>query len=145
MVAVANFATRGAVLIDETNLSDTPRLLFYLEHSIHDGRRGRDGNFVTILKQLQFVETDAGGSFWAAGPAPYLDYRARAAAVATRHAQLVGGHQIVRAVRLRVLRGETIFKRSAGEDLVDIDVGAMRVDWISLFSNSMCSKSISAL
>jgi len=67
---------RGAVLIDAEDLGDTPRLLFYLEHSIHDGRRGRDGNSVTVLKQLQFVETDAGGSFRAAGAAPYLDYRA---------------------------------------------------------------------
>ncbi len=66
---------RGAVLVDEADASETPRILFYLEHEIHDGRRGRDGDFLTISKRLQFVEVGPDGNYRSAGAAPYLDYR----------------------------------------------------------------------
>lgn len=66
---------RGAVLVDDADPSTTPRLLFYLEHSIQDGRRGRDGNLLTISKRLQFVEVGQDGKYRSAGAAPYLDYR----------------------------------------------------------------------
>jgi SNF2 family DNA or RNA helicase len=66
---------QGAVLIDEEDESETPRLLFYLEHAIHDGRRTRQGLMQTISKRLQFVEVDESGEYKQAGAAPYLDYR----------------------------------------------------------------------
>ena len=69
---------RGAVLVDEDDPGETPRLLFYLEHEIHDGRRARDGDFLTISKRLQFVEVGPDGKYRSAGSAPYLDYRALA-------------------------------------------------------------------
>ena len=66
---------RGAILVDDSDPSETPRLLFYLEHAVHDGRRGRDGNFLTISKRLQFIEVGPDGNYTSAGAAPYLDYR----------------------------------------------------------------------
>ena len=66
---------RGAVLVDEADPGDTPRLLFYLEHAVQDGRRDRNGDLLTISKRLQFVEVGPDGHFRSAGAAPYLDYR----------------------------------------------------------------------
>jgi hypothetical protein len=65
---------RGALLIDETDPSDSIRALVYLEHAIVDGRPTRDGHPTVVSRRLEFVElgeVDAGG----AGAAPYLDYR----------------------------------------------------------------------
>jgi superfamily II DNA or RNA helicase len=67
---------RGAVLIDESDEGTEPRLLFYLEHAVQDGRKARDGKFLVVSQQLQFVEVGADGAFRNAGAAPYLDYRA---------------------------------------------------------------------
>lgn len=67
---------RGAVLVDENDLAEDPRLLFYLDHGVQDGRRGRTGQFLVISQQLQFVEVGQDGRFRDAGAAPYLDYRA---------------------------------------------------------------------
>ncbi len=66
---------RGAVLVDETDDGEALRALFYLEHAVRDGRRGRDGRPRAISRRLQFVEIDADGGARDAGPAPYLDYR----------------------------------------------------------------------
>jgi len=67
---------RGAVLIDENDFSDKPRLLFYLEHSVVDGRVNRHGKQQEISSRLQFVEVCTDGTFTDAGAAPYLDYKA---------------------------------------------------------------------
>jgi len=66
---------RGAVLIDDTDDSDKPRALLYLEHSIQDARTDRAGQRRIVSKRLQFVEVDESGNTTNAGPAPYLDYR----------------------------------------------------------------------
>ena len=66
---------RGAVLVDEADPGDTPRLLFYLEHAVQDGRRDRNNDLLTISKRLQFIEVGPEGHFRSAGAAPYLDYR----------------------------------------------------------------------
>lgn len=66
---------QGAILIDEDDAGDQPRLLFYLEHAVRDGRRVRDGSYQVISRRLQFVEVDQNGVFRDAGMAPYLDYR----------------------------------------------------------------------
>jgi len=65
---------RGAILVDDDDASESPRLLFYLEHAIQDGRRDRRGKFLTISKRLQFVEVGPDGAYRQAGAAPYLDY-----------------------------------------------------------------------
>ncbi|HVC97827.1 MAG TPA: DUF3883 domain-containing protein, partial [Pirellulales bacterium] len=66
---------RGAVLVDERDPGDKPRVLVYLEHSIQDARTDRAGNRRVVSKRFQFVEIDVQGKTSAAGPAPYLDYR----------------------------------------------------------------------
>lgn len=66
---------RGAVLVDESDPGDEPRVLVYLEHSVQDGRTDRDGKGQLVSKRLQFVEMDRAGKVHNSGPAPYLDYR----------------------------------------------------------------------
>jgi len=66
---------RGAILIDDTDESDKPRALLYLEHSIQDARTDRSGQRRVVSKRLQFVEIDEAGNATNAGPAPYLNYR----------------------------------------------------------------------
>ncbi len=64
----------GAVLVDTLDQGTEPRLLFYFEHSITDGRRDAGGNARVISRRLQFVEITRDGRFLNAGAAPYLDY-----------------------------------------------------------------------
>ena len=66
---------RGAVLVDESDPSDSIRVLIYLEHSIQDARTDRNGHRRIVSRQMQFAEIDTNGNSHAAGPAPYLDYR----------------------------------------------------------------------
>ena len=66
---------RGTVLIDPDDAGEEVRALFYLEHTIQDGRTDKAGNRRVVSRQLQFVETDATSSTRNAGYAPYLDYR----------------------------------------------------------------------
>ena len=66
---------RGTVLIDPDDAGEEVRALFYLEHTIQDGRTDKGGNRRVVSRQLQFVEADAAGSTRNAGYAPYLDYR----------------------------------------------------------------------
>jgi len=66
---------RGALLVDPDDSGETVRTLFYLEHTIHDGRTDKVGNRGIVSRQLQFVETDSSGATRNAGYAPYLDYR----------------------------------------------------------------------
>jgi len=66
---------RGATLVDESDLGTDVRVLFFLEHSVQDGRPGKDGTFQVISQRLQFTEVDPSGVFRGAGHAPYLDYR----------------------------------------------------------------------
>jgi SNF2 family DNA or RNA helicase len=65
---------QGAVLVDTNDLGTEPRVLFYLEHSITDGRRDASGNPRVISRRLQFVEVSRDGRLVNAGFAPYLDY-----------------------------------------------------------------------
>ncbi len=65
----------GALLVDPSDPGDRLRALFYLEHSILDGRTDRAGHRRLISKRLQFVETDELGTATRSGPAPFLDYR----------------------------------------------------------------------
>lgn len=65
---------QGAVLVDTTENGTEPRILFFLEHSITDGRKDTNKNPLTISRQLQFVEITRSGQMIAAGYAPYLDY-----------------------------------------------------------------------
>jgi len=65
---------QGAMLVDSNDTGTEPRVLFYLEHSITDGRRDASGNPRVISRRLQFVEVSRDGRLVNAGYAPYLDY-----------------------------------------------------------------------
>lgn len=71
-----NLLKQGAILVDETDFSDQPRVLFFLEHSIQDGRRDKLGSKRVVSKRLQFIEVGSDTVSKSAGYAPYLDYRA---------------------------------------------------------------------
>ena len=66
---------RGTILVDDTDETDRPRALLFLEHAIQDARTDRAGNRRVVSKRMQFVEIDADRQASNAGPAPYLDYR----------------------------------------------------------------------
>ena len=66
---------RGAVLVDEQDPSDRPRLLFYLEHAIQDASPGPAGERRTISRRMLYLEMDETGTIRHSNYAPYLDYR----------------------------------------------------------------------
>ena len=66
---------RGAVLVDERDEGDRPRVLFYLEHAIQDASLTRSGDRRTVSKRMHYVELDADGVTRHVHYAPYLDYR----------------------------------------------------------------------
>jgi hypothetical protein len=69
---------QGAILVDDDDPGEKLRVLFYLQHSIQDGRPGAEGNPRRIIsRRLQFVELSLteGDNPKDAGPAPYLNYR----------------------------------------------------------------------
>ena len=66
---------RGTVLIDERDPGTTPRVLFYLEHTVQDASVLKNGDRRTISKQMLYVELDVTGEARHLHYAPYLDYR----------------------------------------------------------------------
>ena len=66
---------RGAVLVDERDEGDSPRVLFYLEHAIQDASLTRSGDRRIVSKRMLYVELDADGVTRHVQYAPYLDYR----------------------------------------------------------------------
>ena len=67
--------TQGALLVDDGDESDSPRVLIMLEHSITDGRPTRQGSTTTVSRRFEFVEVPADGAPRTVSGAPYLDYR----------------------------------------------------------------------
>ena len=65
----------GAVLVDERDFSENPRMLFYLEHAIQDGSQTRSGDRRIVSKRILYVEMDANKNAYHPSYAPYLDYR----------------------------------------------------------------------
>jgi len=66
---------RGAILVDERDPGTTPRMLFYLEHSLRDASLTRSGDRRIVSKRMVYVELDADGRGRHLHYAPYLDYR----------------------------------------------------------------------
>jgi hypothetical protein len=81
---------RGSILVDDRNLTDSPRLLFYLEHAIKNAAHGANGDSVVISREMQFVEIDEQGRPRHPGYAPYLDYRPPTEAETALVPQLTG-------------------------------------------------------
>jgi len=67
--------SQGAVLVNDNDGGDEPRMLAYLEHSVRDGRMARNGRPRIISQRLQFVYLDRHGHAVDGGAAPYLDCR----------------------------------------------------------------------
>ena len=126
---------RGTVLVDPDDPGEAIRALFYLEHTIQDGRTDKAGNRRVVSRQLQFVETDSTGSTRNAGYAPYLDYRPatpeeRTSLAATLESQawlkgdlesVIVGHAIGNLVPIHL--GEV---RNRREDLVTRTMAAVK-------------------
>jgi superfamily II DNA or RNA helicase len=66
---------RGTVLVDETDFSTTPRVVFYLEHTIRDAGLLPTGENRAVSRRMLYVELDAAGNTRHVQYAPYLDYR----------------------------------------------------------------------
>lgn len=67
---------QGAVLVDENDPGNRPRLLLYLDHTILDGSKTSSGEPSIASRWMQYVELDeTGGQFFDKEYAPYLDYR----------------------------------------------------------------------
>ncbi len=66
---------RGAVLVDERDPGQSPRVVFYLEHAIQDAIPTRGGDRRVVSKRMLYVELDATGEARHLHYAPYLDYR----------------------------------------------------------------------
>jgi SNF2 family DNA or RNA helicase len=67
--------TQGAVLVDEADGGDEPRVLVMLEHAIADGRPTRTAGHTVVSRRFEFVEVPRTGEPRTTGYAPYLDYR----------------------------------------------------------------------
>ena len=66
---------QGAILVDEKDVGDQPKVLVYLEHSIQDEGQTRSGIRRTVSQRMHYVEIRADSSAAGRGYAPYLDYR----------------------------------------------------------------------
>lgn len=66
---------RGAVLVDEGDDGQQPRVIFHLEHAIRDASLTRTGERRVISKRMLYVELDSVGNTRHLHYAPYLDYR----------------------------------------------------------------------
>ncbi len=65
---------RGAILVDPLDGGNQPRILYFVRHTIQDGRVSKTGERRVISERLQFVVLDAEGRAHKAGYAPYLDF-----------------------------------------------------------------------
>ncbi|MGC8494644.1 MAG: helicase-related protein [Syntrophobacteraceae bacterium] len=66
---------RGAILVDDSDKSMQPRVLFYLEHAIQDAGLTRSGERRVISRRMLYIELGADGEARHLHYAPYLDYR----------------------------------------------------------------------
>ncbi|MCE2654738.1 MAG: DEAD/DEAH box helicase, partial [Planctomycetaceae bacterium] len=66
---------QGSVLIDPSDRTSRPRLMFCLEHSLNDGGSGPGGEQRVVSKEVHYVEVSEDGQIVASNHAPYLDYQ----------------------------------------------------------------------
>ena len=71
----SNLLKRGTVLVDESDLGDMPRVLFYLEHAIQDASQTRSEDRRVVSRRMLYVEIDSEGVARPVHHAPYLDLR----------------------------------------------------------------------
>ena len=70
-----NLLRQGAILVDDNDPTDQPRLIIYLEHAIRDAMTTPTGEPHVISRRMIYIEMRADGHFRNAAYAPYLDYR----------------------------------------------------------------------
>ncbi len=66
---------RGAVLVDDRDNGEEPRVLFALEHVIQAGGQGLGDKGRIVSQRMLYVEMDGAGNRRHLHNAPYLDYR----------------------------------------------------------------------
>jgi len=66
---------QGTILVDENDMGTDARVLFFLEHSIHDSTLLSSGEKRPVSKRMLYVEIDSEGNKKHLHYAPYLDYR----------------------------------------------------------------------
>ena len=66
---------QGAVLVDESDMSEELQAIFLVEHEIHDGRKTSSGTSQTVSKKLQFARLSPNGDVGNGGIAPHLNLR----------------------------------------------------------------------
>lgn len=64
---------QGAVMLDQSDMSEDVQAVFLVEHEIHDGRKTSSGQQQTVSKKLQFATLDETGQVGFGGPAPHLN------------------------------------------------------------------------
>ena len=70
---------QGAVMVDETDMSEEIQAVFLMKHSIEDGRKTSSGKPQIVSQRLQFASTPEDGAVTNAGIAPHLNLRAATA------------------------------------------------------------------
>jgi len=66
---------QGAVLVDESDPSERPRLLVFLDHSVVDSHESPGDGPHVVSRRFEYAEVHADGTTTAARYAPYLDSR----------------------------------------------------------------------
>ena len=66
---------QGAVMVDESDMSESLQAVFLIEHEIHDGRKTSSGMPQTVSKKLQFARLSSTGEVTDGGLAPHLNLR----------------------------------------------------------------------
>lgn len=66
---------RGAVLVDPCDLGTTPRVLYFVEHTITDASLNAAGERRHVSRRMLYVELSNEGDARHLNYAPYLDYR----------------------------------------------------------------------
>ncbi|HOU53595.1 MAG TPA: helicase-related protein [Myxococcota bacterium] len=66
---------RGTVLVDEQDVGEEPRLVFYLEHGVRDAGMTSSGDPRVISRRMLYIEMDRDGHMRHSQYAPYLDFR----------------------------------------------------------------------
>ena len=64
---------QGAVMLDDSDMSEDVQAVFLVEHEIHDGRKTSSGMQQTISKKMQFATLNEQGEVGVGGPAPHLN------------------------------------------------------------------------
>lgn len=69
-----NLLRQGSILINDSDMSLEPKVMFIIEHSIKDAGQASTGKSTIISQRMQFALVGRDGTVSHGGYAPYLDY-----------------------------------------------------------------------